>query len=120
MTRKVTRPIEHTCLVPLDCSKTCVTLGIFCPKRYSSSLFLLFSFILLLKSFLEKFFNVFTCLKQNNAKTFYISASLSKRGHTISSREVFCQLIYYIGILKLSSTLFACVSPFFPSVNNSF
>ena len=82
MTRKVTRPIEHTCLVPLDCSKTCVTLGIFCPKRYSSSLFLLFSFILLLKSFLEKFFNVFTCLKQNNGENIlHISESLEAMTH---------------------------------------
>ena len=110
----------HTCLVPLDCSRICVTLDIFCHKRYFSSLLLLFSFILLVKSFSKSFST--SSLAQNRiiAKTSCVSASLSKRWHTISSREVFCQLIYYIGILKLSSTLFASVSPFFLTVNNSF
>ena len=57
----------HTCLVPLDCSKICASLGLFGPRRYISSLLLLFFFILLVcsTSFLEKFFNTFSCSKQN-------------------------------------------------------
>ena len=55
----------HTCLVPLDCSKICASLGLFGPKRYISSLLLLFFFILLVYCFLEKFFNNFSCSKQN-------------------------------------------------------
>ena len=57
----------HTCLVPLDCSKICANLGLFGPRRYISSLLLLFFFILLVCSisFLEKFFNTFSCSKQN-------------------------------------------------------
>ena len=66
----------HSCLVPLDCSRISVTLGIFCRKRYFLSL-LLFSVILLVKSFFETFFNVFTCSKQNNGENIlHISESL--------------------------------------------
>ena len=45
-------------------------LGIFLsPKRYFSSLaLLLFFFVLFVNSFFEKFFNVFTCSKQNNGE----------------------------------------------------
>ena len=58
---------KHTFLVPLDCSKICASLGLFGPRRYISSLLLLFFFILLVysTSFLEKFFNTFSCSKQN-------------------------------------------------------
>ena len=57
----------HTFLVPLDCSKICASLGLFGPRRYISSLLLPFFFILLVysTSFLEKFFNTFSCSKQN-------------------------------------------------------
>ena len=66
--QKEKRPI-HTCLVPLDCSRTCAILGIFLsPKRYFSSLLLLFFFILIVYSFFEKVFNVFSCWKQNNGE----------------------------------------------------
>ena len=59
----------HTCLVPLDCSRICASLGIFLsPKRYFSSLLLLFFFILILYSFFEKFFNVFSCSKQHDGE----------------------------------------------------
>ena len=57
----------HTCLVPLDCSKICASLGIFLsPKHYISSLPLLFFFILPVYSFFAKFFDVFSCSWQNN------------------------------------------------------
>ena len=59
----------HTCLVPLDCSKICASLGIFSsPKGYISSLLLPFFLILLVYSFFEKFFNVSSCSKQNNGE----------------------------------------------------
>ena len=57
----------HTCLVPNDCSRIYASLVIFeVQKRYFSSLLLLFFFMLLACSFLEKFFNVFSCSKQNS------------------------------------------------------
>ena len=47
----------HTCLVPLDCSKICASLGIFLsPKRYISSLLLFFLLYLTCKQFLRKGF----------------------------------------------------------------
>ena len=55
----------HTCLVPLDCSKICASLGIF--SKHISFL-LLFFFILLGYGFFETFFNVFFCSKQNNGE----------------------------------------------------
>ena len=55
----------HTCLVPLDCSKICASLGIF--SKHISFL-LLFFFILLGYGFFETFFNVFFCSKQNNSE----------------------------------------------------
>ena len=44
-------------------------LGIFLsPKRYFSLCFSFFSFVLIVYSFFEKFFNVFFCSKQNNGE----------------------------------------------------
>ena len=56
----------HTCLVPLDCSRICASLGIF--FKVPSATFLsasFFFFILIVYSFFEKFFNV---SKQNNGE----------------------------------------------------
>ena len=56
----------HTCLVLLDFSRICASLGIF--KVPSATFRLCFFFILLVYSFFETFFNVFCCTKQNNGK----------------------------------------------------
>ena len=58
----------HTCLVPNDCSRICAISHYLSPKRYFSSLLLLFFFLLIVYSFFEKFFNVFSCSKQNNGE----------------------------------------------------
>ena len=56
----------HTSLVPLDCSKICASLGIFKSQTlYLVSASFFFFFILLVNSFFEKVFNVFSCSKQN-------------------------------------------------------
>ena len=46
-------------------------------KRYFLSLLLLFFFILIAYSFFEKFFNVFSCSKQNDGENICKTASLS-------------------------------------------
>ena len=53
----------HTCLVPLDCSKICASLGIFKSQTLYFVSFFSFFFILLVYSFFKKFFNVFSCSK---------------------------------------------------------
>ena len=60
----------HTWLVPPDCSRICASLGILNSQALlfvSASSF--FFFILVVYSFFEKFFNVFSCSKQNNDET---------------------------------------------------
>ena len=59
----------YTCLVPLDCSRICASLGIFKSQALlfvSVSFF--FFFILIVYSFFETFSNVFPCSKQNNGE----------------------------------------------------
>ena len=69
MIRKEKKTDTHTCFVPLDCLKICASLGIILsPKRYFLSLLLLLFFILIVYSFFEKVFNVFSCSKQINGK----------------------------------------------------
>ena len=57
----------HTCLVPLDCSRICQRIRHFFKSQtllfVSPSSFIFF--VLFVNSFFEKFFNVFTCSKQN-------------------------------------------------------
>ena len=53
----------HTCLVPLDCSRICASLV---PSATFRLCFFFFFFNLIVYSFFEKFFNVFSCSKQNN------------------------------------------------------
>ena len=58
----------HTCLVSPDCSRICGILGIF---KFQALLFVSsssFFFILIVYSFFEKFFNAFSCAKQNNGE----------------------------------------------------
>ena len=57
----------HTCIVPFDCSRIYASLGIFKSQCYFTSRLLFFS-ILLLYIFFEKFFNDFTCSKQNEGE----------------------------------------------------
>ena len=63
------RADTHTYIVPLHCWRTCASLGIFLSlNRYFSLCFSFFSFILIVYSFFEKFFNVIFCSKQNNGE----------------------------------------------------
>ena len=57
---------KHTCLEPLDCSRNCASLGIFKSQTLLFVSASSFFFILLVSSFFEKIFNVFTCSKRNN------------------------------------------------------
>ena len=106
------RPDKHICLEPLGCRWICASLGVFKSQTLlfvSSSSF--FS-ILLVNSFLEKFFNVFTRSKQNNGENILQnSESLVVMTHYGNYCEVFLQLTdMNLGILKMSRTL---LSPFF-------
>ena len=84
----------HTCLVPLDCSKICASLGIF--SKHISFL-LLFFFILLGYGFFETFFNVFLCSKQNNGEN--ILQNSESRNDT--RRQLLWRFLLSLGILKL-------------------
>ena len=84
----------HTCLVPLDCSKICASLGIF--SKHISFL-LLFFFILLGYGFFETFFNVFFCSKQNNGEN--ILQNSESRNDT--RRQLLWRFLLSLGILKL-------------------
>ena len=106
------RTDKHTCLEPLDCWWICVSFGVFKSQTlvfvFSSSFF----FILLVNSFLEKFFNVFTCSKQNNGGNILQNReSLVVMTHDGNYCEVFLQFTdMNLGILKMLRTL---SSPFF-------
>ena len=66
----------HTCLLRLDCSRICASLGIFLTFFKSqallfvtaSSFFLYLNCTVIVNSFFEKFFNVFPCSKHNNGE----------------------------------------------------
>ena len=82
----------HTYLVPLDWTRICASLGILlCLKRYFFSSLLPFYFILLVYSFFEKFFNVFSCSKRNNCENILQnSESLVAMTHDGNYCEDFC------------------------------
>ena len=92
----------HTRLVPLDCSRICASL-----RYFSSPLLLFFFFILLVNSLFEKFFNVFTCSKQNNGK--YFAKQRVSCSDNTRSQLLWSFLACSLGILKLSRTLFVSV-----------
>ena len=56
----------NTCLAPFDCLSICASLGIFLVPN--ATFRLSFFFILLVYSFFENFFTVFSCSKQNNGE----------------------------------------------------
>ena len=70
------KPDIHTCLVPLDCSRICAIFRhSLSPKRYISSLLLLFSLSYLF-TVSSKSFQRLSCSKQNNGERFGKKASL--------------------------------------------
>ena len=78
--QKIKKTDTRTCLVPLECSRICTSLGIFwVPKRYFSSLPLLFFFILIALYTVSSnsFSTSFLAQSRIMAKTFCKSASLS-------------------------------------------
>ena len=112
------RTDKHTCLEPLECWWIYASLGVLKSQTLlfvssSSSFF----FILLVNSLLEKFFNVFTCSKENNGENILQnSESFVVMTHDLDGNcwEVFLQFTNMsLGILKMSRTLFVSVFPFF-------
>ena len=102
-----------TCLIPLDCLRIYASLGIFSVvPNVTSCLCFFFSCLSFVYSFGEKFFNAFTCSKQNNHKKIFQNwESLVAMMQWWNTMATVVKISCCLGILKLSRTLF--VSCFF-------
>ena len=92
----------HTWIVPLDCSRISASLGqtLF---LVSASFFVCLLSPSLVYGFCNKFFNVFTCLKRNNAENILQnSESLVTMTHDGNCCEVFLQFRYSQVVIKNS------------------
>ena len=110
--RKRKKTDTHTCLVPLDCSRICASLGNFSQTLLfvsASSFFV----ILIAYSFLEKFFKVFSCSThgENILQNREALVAMTHDGNC-------CEDFLWFRHSEVVKNSFASISPFFFFVNS--